>query len=227
MSNKLLMYVYIFLAFTDRYIVMARPVKLKTYKSKRTFATTPEPTGNKVISAAHLEHPLFVVQLHKASHLHYDVRLEIEGVMPSWAVPKGPSMDPSVKRLAVPTEDHPLDYATFEGVIPQGNYGAGTVMVWDIGSYEHMTQVKGKKIAIADAYHNGIIEVFFKGSKLQGTFTFIRLSRTRDGKPAWLLIKKRDAYASGTPFASASRTRSVLTGRTLGQITKESSNESR
>ncbi len=132
---------------------MAKKEQLGEYRTKRDFARTPEPTGNGPQTAG--EAPIFVVQKHAARTLHYDFRLEIDGVLKSWAVPKGPSLDPKEKRLAVPTEDHPLEYADFEGVIPEGEYGAGTVLVWDIGSFRNLTAKKGKPVSLADAVAHG------------------------------------------------------------------------
>ena len=140
--------------------------KLKEYQSKRDFRRTKEPLGGSKISS---DRPVFVIQKHDASNLHYDFRLEVDGVLKSWAVPKGPSTDPSEKRLAMPTEDHPLEYADFEGVIPEGEYGAGPVLVWDTGNYRNLRQEKDDGAAsMEQAYADGKLEVYLEGQKLQG-----------------------------------------------------------
>src|SRR5690242_2890911 len=146
---------------------------LTTYKKKRTFSKTPEPTGGKPKDdALH-----FVIQKHDASRLHYDFRLEMQGVLKSWAVPKGPSMDPSVKRLAMMVEDHPYDYKDFEGVIPKGNYGAGTVIVWDEGTYAPIDGSKGKKEqekSLIKQLYAGSLKFFLKGKKVKGEFALVK-----------------------------------------------------
>ncbi|TET06749.1 DNA ligase [Candidatus Dependentiae bacterium] len=162
--------------------------------------------------------PLFVVQKHDARQLHYDFRLEVDGVLKSWAIPKGPSMNPAVKRLAVPTDDHPLGYADFEGVIPEGEYGAGIVMVWDIGTYENIKRRSGQIVSMKQCYKDGRIEVFLNGKKLTGGFALIRTVRSKNETPYWLLIKMRDEYASAYRSILARQPKSALTGRTLKQI---------
>lgn len=168
-------------------------MSLETYKKKRKFDETPEPRAKKKSSARKLR---FVVQKHDASRLHYDFRLEEDGVLKSWAVPKGPSMNPADKRLAVHVEDHPYDYRNFEGTIPEGNYGAGTVMVWDEGTYEKTGPHKYR----------------LDGQKLKGEFSLVPLP---DGKN-WLLIKRTDEFASTADITK--KAKSVKTGRTLKQI---------
>src|ERR1043165_4334942 len=146
---------------------------LTLYKKKRSFKDTPEPTGGKA-SGASLR---FVVQKHDASRLHYDFRLEMEGVLKSWAVPKGPSLNPEDKRLAMMVEDHPLDYRTFEGIIPEGNYGAGTVMVWDEGTYAadpELSKAGNVKQLTAD-YHKGHLRFVMNGKKLKGAFSLVKM----------------------------------------------------
>lgn len=178
--------------------------QLDEYKKKRRFGRTPEPEPEKRRSESGR---LFVVQKHRASHLHYDFRLEDRGVLKSWAIAKGPSLDPTVKRLAMAVEDHPLDYAEFEGVIPEGEYGGGTVMIWDRGEYqpEGITDVEA-------AMRKGDFKFVLNGSKLKGSWVLVR---TRNNQ--WLLIKHRDGHAS-TDDVAVSQPNSVVTGRTLAEI---------
>jgi bifunctional non-homologous end joining protein LigD len=177
---------------------------LDEYGRKRRFTKTSEPPPRKKKSPSGR---LFVVQKHRASHLHYDFRLEMGGALKSWAIPKGPSLDPTVKRLAMAVEDHPLDYADFEGIIPEGEYGGGTVMVWDRGTY-HLED----HINPFEAMKKGELKFTLEGKKLKGSWVLVR---TRDRQ--WLMIKHRDAAASTLDIATAAPT-SVLTGRTLAQI---------
>lgn len=194
--------------------------KLEDYRARRNFTVTTEPSGNIIKKTE--KAPIFVIQKHDARQLHYDLRIEIDGVLKSWAVPKGPSMDPSQKRLAVPTDDHPLEYAHFEGVIPEGQYGAGTVMVWDIGTYENIKRDKGGKLVpMKKCYKEGRIEILLDGEKIKGAFALIRTARTTRGKHNWLLIKMKGEYASARRNPVARQTKSVLTDRTLTQIKKE------
>jgi len=189
--------------------------KLEEYRNKRDFSKTTEPTGGSLKSD--LVHPIFVVQKHDASHLHYDFRLEIDGVLVSWAIPKGPSLDPSKKRLAVPTEDHPMDYAMFEGMIPTGEYGAGTVMVWDIGSYKNL-----RDISMEDALKEGKIEISLEGKKLTGAFALIRTERENKDKHDWLFFKMKDDKAKVPGNITETQPKSALTDRTLEEITRDS-----
>ena len=163
------------------------PKALAPYRGKRNFRTTPEPQGASKHRGRGL---IFVVQKHRASHLHYDFRLEMEGVLKSWAVPKGPSLNPKDKRLAVRVEDHPYEYGNFEGTIPAGNYGAGDVIVWDRGTYESAHE--DGEDALLRALRGGVVSVILHGKKLKGEFTLVRLKRPRQ----WLLIKKNDGFAS-------------------------------
>jgi bifunctional non-homologous end joining protein LigD len=169
---------------------------LSTYKKKRSFHKTPEPEGKKKAAGGSLH---FVVQKHDATRLHYDFRLEMEGVLKSWAVPKGPSMNPEDKRLAMRVEDHPYDYKDFEGIIPPGNYGAGTVIVWDEGTYEPMEfEEDGKKAEkhLLEQLRKGSLKIRLHGQKLKGDFALVHIKSSEDN--AWLLIKHNDKYASQT-----------------------------
>ncbi|MBV9986488.1 MAG: 3'-phosphoesterase [Chitinophagaceae bacterium] len=194
-------------------------MSLVKYKQKRSFADTPEPTGGKGGG----ERSVFVVQKHAASHLHYDFRLEIKGVLKSWAVPKGPVMDPAIKRLAMAVEDHPFDYKDFEGIIPEGNYGAGTVIVWDEGWYEPALTDGGSKAAnekqMLKDFNAGSIKIEMHGKKLKGRFALVRMKRDEDdaGKN-WLLIKDRDEYATTADIGL--KDKSVKSGKTLEQVAR-------
>ncbi|CAJ38188.1 DNA polymerase ligase N-terminal domain-containing protein [Methanocella arvoryzae] len=188
---------------------------LEPYREKRQFTRTPEPYGRE---EAPSDKPIFVVQKHDASHLHYDFRLEVGGVLKSWAVPKGPSVDSKVKRLAMPTEDHPLDYAGFEGTIPEGNYGAGTVMVWDTGTYSNLRETKpaGRgHAAMEQAVTEGKIEVRLDGKKLKGNYALIRTGLQGKG---WLLFKMKDEFDRPGYDIVVEEPDSALTGRTLNEI---------
>lgn len=198
---------------------MPQEQPLKDYKMKRDFIRTPEPQGNEV--KPH-EQPIFVIQKHDATRLHYDFRLEVNGVLKSWAVPKGPSMDPGVRHLAIQTDDHPLDYSHFEGIIPEGNYGAGVVMVWDTGIYRSISidQRTGEHIPMDKAIEQGKVEVWLEGKRLNGGFALIRIGKGGDGK--WLLIKMRDKYANAGYEPLKSEPDSVLSGLSLEQIAGKS-----
>ncbi|MCF7799869.1 hypothetical protein K9L05_02460 [Candidatus Babeliales bacterium] len=194
---------------------------LKEYKERRDLKKSSEPSGKE--KKEKLKHPVFVIQKHDASHLHYDFRIEIDGVLKSWAVPKGPSTDPKEKRLAAPTDDHPMQYATFEGIIPEGNYGAGTVMVWDLGTYENLRKEDNKEIPMEKCYDQGKIEIDIKGEKIYGGYALIRTGMKQDGNKAkWLLIKMKDDAADARRNPISTENKSVLTNRTLEEIEKES-----
>src|SRR3989475_12603363 len=180
---------------------------LTEYKKKHRFKTTPEPGPKKKSSEFG---NIFVVQKHRATQLHYDFRLEADGVLLSWAVPKGPSMDPKVKRLAMHVEDHPVDYARFEGVIPEGEYGGGTVMVWDTGTYE----LEGDE-TFDEALRKGRIVFTLNGKKLKGGWVLVR-TRGRQ----WLLMKRKDRDGSIVDVTRA-KPRSVLTRRLLAGIARD------
>ncbi len=195
---------------------MPKKASLKTYQEKRDFGRTGEPSGGRARPSAGA--PIFVIQKHDASRLHYDFRLEVDGVLKSWAVPKGPSTDPREKRLAVPTEDHPLEYADFEGVIPAGEYGAGTVMVWDTGTFENITEKKGQAIDLPQAVAHGHLKVWLNGQKLKGGYA---LTRFRTGKDeSWLLVKMDDGEADPSRDPVTEAPDSALTGRSLEEIAK-------
>jgi bifunctional non-homologous end joining protein LigD len=180
---------------------------LHEYNRKRRFEVTPEPRGRASARRGHGKALAYVIQKHRASHLHYDLRLEHDGVMLSWAVPKGPSLDPAVKRLAMQTEDHPIEYNRFEGVIPEGEYGAGTVMIWDRGTWEPDVDDVGAALARGD------LKFIIHGEKLRGSWVLVR---TRDRQ--WLLIKHRDATASAGEDVTVTRPLSVLSRRSLAEI---------
>jgi bifunctional non-homologous end joining protein LigD len=188
----------------------ARPGSLELYNKKRDFKQTPEPSGKKARSAKQLR---FVVQMHHASRLHYDFRLEADGVLASWAVPKGPTLKPLDRRLAMHVEDHPMDYRTFEGNIPSGQYGAGSVIVWDEGTYE---LAEGDDPATEIA--NGKIKFVMHGHKLNGEFTLVKI-KAREGEHGepWLLLKDRDEHAD-EKYDPVDHPESVKTGKTLDDV---------
>jgi DNA ligase D-like protein (predicted 3'-phosphoesterase) len=193
---------------------------LQEYRRKRHFRRTPEPAGATEHPARPEHEPVFVVQKHDASRLHYDFRLEVDGVLKSWAIPKGPSMNTRDKRLAVPTEDHPLEYRHFEGIIPAGEYGAGRVIVWDTGTFRNITKRDGQLVPLDQAIENGQLAIWLDGKKLKGGFA---LTKIRDGKkPIWLLVKKRDEYAN-TSDPVNEQPESVLTGRTIEELNETQS----
>lgn len=193
-----------------------RDVSLHKYREKRHFGVTPEPRGTSEASGKRTDSLIYVVQKHMASRLHYDFRLEWRGVLLSWAVPKGPSLDPTVKRLAMRTEDHPVEYAGFEGVIPSGEYGAGTVMLWDRGSWEPDDP------DVDTSLQTGELKFTLRGEKLRGSWALVR-TRGLGKVPSestWLLIKHRDEYASiGDVTEEAPR--SVASGRSLADIARD------
>ena len=175
-------------------------MSLEKYNEKRHFSDSPEPKGKPGKKTKRL---IFVVQRHKASHLHYDFRLEMDGVLKSWAVPKGPSLNPKDKRLAMMVEDHPVSYATFQGIIPEGNYGAGIVEVWDNGTYELSPDNKGTG---DEGIESGSLKFILHGKKLEGQFALVRLKNASEN--SWLLIKDRDDHAVDKPYNSEEHTAS-------------------
>ena len=197
--------------------------QLTEYRRKRDFDWTQEPSGETTSAPTRPGRLRFVVQKHAARNLHFDLRLELDGVMKSWAVPKGPSLDPSVKRLAMQVEDHPIDYNTFEGTIPKGEYGGGTVMLWDRGTYtaDAATSPDEEEDAIREGLRRGDLKLTFHGERLRGSFALIRMKFARDrsssSKPQWLLIKHRDQYATDKDIVAEYVT-SVATGRTMEEI---------
>ncbi len=185
---------------------LSRFGRLAEYNRKRRFDVTPEPAGK--VADVKNDALEFVIQKHRATRLHYDFRLEHDGVMLSWAVPKGPSLDPSTKRLAMQTEDHPIEYNRFEGVIPEGEYGAGTVMIWDCGTWEPEVD------DVDRALGKGDLKFTLHGKKLAGSWVLVRI---RDRQ--WLLIKHRDKVASNIDI-TATKPRSAVSRRTLASIAR-------
>lgn len=188
---------------------------LEEYRQKRKFEISPEPAGSSDPPAPRKAQRIYVIQKHRATQLHYDFRLEFDGVLMSWAVPKGPSPDPSVKRLAMQVEDHPVEYANFEGVIPGGEYGGGTVMVWDNGEWEPEVE------DVAAALQKGDLKFTLRGKKLRGSWVLVR-TRGFGGKAdkSWLLIKHRDKFIS-TKDIEEEEPRSMLSGRLLAEIARQ------
>jgi bifunctional non-homologous end joining protein LigD len=188
---------------------------LNEYRKKRDFKITPEPSGGESAPKTQKSSLIYVVQKHRATALHYDFRLEFRGTLLSWAVPKGPSLDPSVKRLAMQVEDHPIDYAGFEGVIPEGEYGGGTVMVWDKGTWTSESPDP------AAAMEKGDFKFTLHGKKLKGSWVLVR---TRgfgsSSKVSWLLIKHRDEFATGVDVTEE-MPRSAISNRLLADIARE------
>jgi len=210
---------------------------LKKYREKRDFGLTPEPAGG--VEAPRAERPFFCVQKHAASRLHYDVRLEVQGVLKSWAVPKGPSPDPTEKRLAVMVEDHPLEYGDFEGTIPEGEYGGGTVLLWDIGWWEpDLTRRKPVKVPHHDAppaevaspgpphdpeadLASGELKFILHGEKLRGSWTLVQMKGR--GEKNWLIIKHRDDDAHPGLDLTQEAPLSVSSGRSIEEIAEDAS----
>lgn len=191
---------------------------LKEYHNKRDFSRTGEPTGG---GQAASDKPIFVIQKHDARTLHYDVRLEVDGVLKSWAVPKGPSTDPRERRLAIRTEDHPLEYAEFEGVIPEGEYGGGPIIVWDRGNYRNLRAEKedGSRATMEQSLEQGKVEIWLEGQKLHGGYALIRTGKSEE--EGWLLLKIRDDAVSVQQEPVQTEPESVLSGRTLEEIVME------
>jgi bifunctional non-homologous end joining protein LigD len=196
----------------------SRPAALKDYRRKRDFTQTAEPEGK--ATKARTKALRFVIQKHAASHLHFDFRVELDGVMKSWAVPKGPSLDPATKRLAMQVEDHPIEYNSFEGTIPKGEYGGGTVMIWDKGTYTWWQKDADPVERLREGYAKGDFKFELRGKRLRGTWVLVRIRRGDPDKPQWLLIKHRDEFADTERDIVADETTSVTTGRSMEEIAK-------
>jgi DNA ligase D-like protein (predicted 3'-phosphoesterase) len=191
--------------------------KLKEYRKKRDFTKTNEPSGN---SNNKGKMPRFVIQKHDATNLHYDLRLEMDEILKSWTIPKGPSTDPSEKRLAILTENHPLDYIDFEGTIPEDEYGGGTVIVWDGGTYRNLRKDKeGNGLSMAESFDDGKVEVWLEGKKLRGGYVLLRIEEKESDK--WLFIKMRDDEADARRNPVNTESRSILSDKTIEEIKKE------
>lgn len=194
-----------------------RDESLEEYRRKRDFSRTSEPSAEEAPAGGQAR---FVVQKHDASRLHYDFRLEVGGVLKSWAVPKGPSLSPGQKRLAMPTEDHPIAYLDFEGTIPEDEYGGGTVLVWDIGVYQQVADKDGVVVSPEKALARGHFRFRLEGRKLQGGFALTRTGRDAKGRERWILVKMRDEWADDEGDILLARPESVLSGRTLEEVAR-------
>lgn len=191
--------------------------QLSEYRRKRDFGKTAEPEGGATKRKPGDKRLQFVIQKHAATNLHYDLRLELDDVMKSWAVPKGPHPDPAVKRLAMQVEDHPVEYNAFEGTIPKGEYGGGTVMLWDRGWYE--AENGDGEDAVRDGYKKGDLKIVFHGKRMKGSWVLVRTRGWGSAsKPSWLLIKHRDKYAEPDGDLTEKYTTSIATRRTMEQI---------
>ncbi|MBW3660349.1 MAG: DNA ligase [Gemmatimonadetes bacterium] len=188
---------------------------LEEYRRKRDFRKTNEPRGDRSDDGRR-----WVIQKHAASSLHYDFRLEVKGVLKSWAVPKGPSTDPGERRLAQPTEDHPIEYGDFEGVIPAGEYGAGAVIVWDRGRYRNLTtDDDGEEIPIEAALEGGHASFWLEGEKISGGYALTRIGSGGDER--WLLVKMDDEEADARRRPTSTQPESVKSGRTIEEVAEE------
>ena len=193
---------------------------LEAYRRKRDFARTPEPRGTDMSESR--KKPRFVIHEHDASTHHFDLRLEVGGVLKSWVLPKGPATDPKEKRLALPTEDHPMEYADFEGVIPEGAYGAGTVVVWDAGTYRNLKEDDdGEPVPVEDQVADGHATVWLEGEKLAGGYALTRVATGDDER--WLLVKMDDEEADARRNPVSTEPASVKTGRTIEEVTEAES----
>ncbi len=188
---------------------------LEEYKNKRDFKKTKEPKAT--IKKKKQKSLIYVIQKHNASNLHYDLRLELNGVLKSWAIPKGPSTDPSQKKLALPTEDHPIDYANFEGIIPEGEYGAGSVIVWDTGTYRNLKD----DISLEKSLEKGKLEIFIEGKKLKGAYVLLKTGKKSDKNQRWLFIKMKDKYADARRNPVKSEPRSVISNKNIEDLEKD------
>ena len=200
--------------------------KLSEYERKRDFSKTVEPSGKgrkrgMAKPAPKRRHPRFAIQKHSATSLHYDLRLEIGDTLASWAVPKGPSLDPRDKRLAMRTEDHPMEYLSWEGVIPKGEYGGGEMIVWDRGVYENISKTRsGRAMELEEALEKGDLKLFLLGEKIRGAYALVRTSDPGD-REQWLLIKKKDDGADARRKPTSSQPESVLSGKTIEDLRRE------
>ncbi|HET59163.1 MAG TPA: DNA ligase [Chloroflexi bacterium] len=191
--------------------------KLNEYKRKRDFSKTTEPSGSNKKDG---EMPRFVIQKHDATNLHYDFRLETDGILKSWTIPKGPTTHPSEKRLAILTEDHPTDYIDFEGSIPKDQYGGGTVIVWDGGTYRNLRKEKeGDGLSLAESFDDGKVEVWLEGKKLKGGYVLIRTGKKDSDQ--WLFIKMKDDEVDARRNPINTESKSILSGKTIEEIKKE------
>ncbi|MAN59951.1 MAG: DNA ligase [Flavobacteriaceae bacterium] len=190
------------------------------YTNKRDFNKTNEPQGD-TAKKPNGKPPIFVIQKHDATNLHYDFRIQISGTLKSWSVPKGPSTDPSEKRMAIPTEDHPMGYADFEGAIPEDQYGGGTVMIWDKGTFKNLKKdSEGNPISIEDSYDMGTVEIWLTGKKIKGGYSLIKM-KSGNMQGNWLLIKQDDEEADARRRPTNTENKSVASGRTMKQIEKD------
>jgi DNA ligase D-like protein (predicted 3'-phosphoesterase) len=211
---KHILFIILFLGFD----VMAAKSTLKTYRARRGLSRSSvhEPYGS--ITKKKTQKPLFVIQKHDASHLHYDFRIEIDGVLKSWAVPKGLPEKRGIRRLALPTDDHPMEYAHFEGIIPQGHYGGGTVMVWDIGTFENIKKENGVLVPLKNCYKKGTIEIFLKGKKIWGPYALIR-THGLSNKESWIILRMSlDKQGEKSRKIKVKKEVSALSGRTMKEI---------
>ena len=213
-----------------------RKGKLTEYERKRDFSKTREPAPKRVAPGgapshkarppkgkgkARRRHPRFSIQKHSATSLHYDLRLEVDGVLASWAVPKGPSLNPADKRLAMRTEDHPLEYLEWEGVIPKGEYGAGPMIVWDRGVFQNVSETRrGEPMELPEAIEKGDVKIVMLGEKIKGAYALVRTGPAGD-REKWLLIKKRDEGADARRRPTSTQPESVLSGRTIEELLQE------
>ncbi len=196
--------------------------KLDKYRNTRDFDTTGEPSGKTMDGSD--QTLLFVIQKHDATSLHYDFRIEVDGVLKSWAVPKGVSTDPREKRLAMPTEDHPLEYGDFEGVIPKDEYGGGTVLLWDRGTYKNLKEDDdGQPIPMAQCLEGGHATIFLKGEKIEGGYALIRTDTGKNER--WLLVKMDDEKADARRNPVSTEPLSVVSGRDLQNIVEDGEND--
>ncbi len=189
-------------------------MNMQKYQKKRNFGSTPEPKGMK--NPKNKYRNIFVIQKHESSHLHYDFRIDIDGVLVSWAVPKGLSTDPQKKHLAIHVEDHPLEYANFEGKIPEDQYGGGTVIIWDQGKYQNLREVK-----MSAALEEGKIKIWLDGKKIQGGYNLVRMNKKKSKQEEWLLIKADDEKADARRKPTSRENKSVKSNKTLDQIKQE------